>query len=142
MESFLRFIIDNIINIIWFILIILDIILNIIIIIYNLFVWLPYKIENNIFCRKNKKIKKKKVIIVGYSFAGYEIHHLLQQKINHFEFIIIEPKMYFEFVPSLIKTVVDPEYYKIISLPMQNVFYPKKYVKILCYVTNILYRKF
>lgn len=64
----------------------------------------------------------KHIVIVGYQFAGFEIHKLLQSNpsLFHFRFTIIEPKTYFEFTPSILSAMVNPSKYRFISFPLSE----------------------
>jgi len=51
----------------------------------------------------------KKVVIIGGGFAGATAAQGLEKK---FEVILIDNKDYFEFTPSVLRTIVEPDHIK------------------------------
>lgn len=56
---------------------------------------------------------KKKVVIIGGSFAGRRARRLLKP---HFEVTLIDEKEYFEFTPSTLRCMVEPKHNKKVIL--------------------------
>ena len=52
---------------------------------------------------------QKKVVIVGGGFAGTYVARKLQ---NHYSVTLIDSKDYFEFTPSVLRTIVEPQHIK------------------------------
>jgi len=76
-------------------------------------------------CRRiNRPRPTKHAVIIGYQFAGFEVHKLLQQNASlpHFTFTVIEPKSYFEFTPAVLSAMVNPTKYRSISFPFSLCF--------------------
>eukprot|EP01084_Bolivina_argentea_P269237 457522_1 len=102
-----------------------DIILIIFAFLYAIMIRFPYycilNCCSNICCTKQNETEKI-VVIIGYSFAGLEIHTLLQSNssLSHFHFIIIEPKSYIEYTPSILKSIVNPKEYKTMSFSLKK----------------------
>ncbi len=63
----------------------------------------------------------KKLIIIGGGFAGSYCARKLE---SHFDTVLIDSKDYFEFTPSVLRTLVEPSHGKAIEL--QHVSYLKK----------------
>ena len=55
----------------------------------------------------------KKLIIIGGGFAGAKIAKALEKR---FDVILIDSKDYFEFTPSVLRTIVEPEHIKKIQV--------------------------
>ncbi len=76
--------------------------------------------------------KKKKVVIVGGGFAGSTIARALEKE---FDVTLIDIKEYFEFTPSIIRVIVEPEHLKKIQVLHKT--YLKKARVIIGEVTSI-----
>tara|TARA_Y100000310_G_scaffold70474_1_gene66159 strand:+ start:18776 stop:19813 length:1038 start_codon:yes stop_codon:yes gene_type:complete len=60
---------------------------------------------------------KKRVVIVGGGFAGSKIAKKLE---NSFDVTLIDNKDYFEFTPSVLRTIVEPQHAKKIQILHKN----------------------
>lgn len=75
---------------------------------------------------------QKRVIIVGGGFAGTYVARKLQ---NHYGVTLIDSKDYFEFTPSVLRTIVEPQNAE--KIQAQHSAYLQKAVVIKEYVTGI-----
>jgi len=55
----------------------------------------------------------KKIVIIGGGFAG---SHIVRELENKFDVTLIDSKDYFEFTPSILRTIVNPEHIKKIQI--------------------------
>ena len=62
---------------------------------------------------------KKRVVIIGGGFAGSTAARKLE---NDFDVTLIDAKDYFEFTPSVLRTIVEPEHIKKIQVLHKNYF--------------------
>lgn len=62
-------------------------------------------------------VPKKRVAIIGGGFAGSTIARKLE---DHFDVTLIDTKDYFEFTPSVLRTLVEPEHIKKIQALHKN----------------------
>eukprot|EP01084_Bolivina_argentea_P136872 241075_1 len=102
---------------------IFDILLSIFTFIYSIICYCISSNQNDNNNNNNNE-SVKTIVIIGYSFAGFEVHKNLQNNssLSHYKFIIIEPKTYFEFTPTILEAVTNPLKYKSISLPFREYF--------------------
>jgi len=106
-----------------------DSLLAIVAFLYSIVLYAPYIFLSSKCARTTASSKASQtVVIIGYSFAGFEVHKLLQSHsaLKHLQFIIIEPKSYFEFTPSILMSMVNPDKYKSISFPISACFDPTR----------------
>jgi NADH dehydrogenase FAD-containing subunit len=64
--------------------------------------------------RKRKDSGKKHVVVVGGGFAGSTVARLLEYD---YEVTLVDSKKYFEFTPSVLRALVEPEHSKVIQKP-------------------------
>eukprot|EP01083_Nonionella_stella_P091688 256385_1 len=109
----------------------LDLIILLLLFLYSLLFRVPYCLIAKCCCYSccsNEPPATQRILIIGYSFAGLEIHQLLQRdtSLKHFQFTIIEPKSYIEFTPSILGCIAHPNRYQSISFPINKCFDPKR----------------
>ena len=104
----------------------LDIALNIIVFLYSMASGISYRFFIAMTGSDEGELVEHPqcIVIIGYSFAGFELHKLLQSErsLKHYQFVVIEPKTYFEFTPSVLSTMLNPSKYKSISFPLSDCF--------------------
>ncbi len=60
----------------------------------------------------------KRVVIVGGGFAGAYVARNLEKK---FDVVLIDTKDYFEFTPSILRTIINPDHAKKIqAMPLSR----------------------
>eukprot|EP01083_Nonionella_stella_P057912 151859_1 len=107
---------------------ILDTIVQLITFAYSILIYSPYILSTNNTPQQTPSEKQDKkpinVVIIGYSFAGFEIHKNLQDNpsLSHYKFTIIEPKAYFEYTPAILEVLTEPHKYNSISFPLEKCF--------------------
>jgi len=75
---------------------------------------------------------QKRVVIIGGGFAGTCVARKLQ---NHYSVTLIDSKDYFEFTPSVLRTIVEPQHAE--KIQAQHLAYLQKTVVIKEYATDI-----
>ncbi len=72
----------------------------------------------------NDKSKRKALVIVGFSYAGFT---LAQQVWDYYNVTVVDQNQYFEHICANIKTAVDPEFVDRILHPFDKMAqaYPK-----------------
>eukprot|EP01083_Nonionella_stella_P011480 32593_1 len=117
-----------IVSILWLLFCAVDIVLTFIAFLYSILLRAPFLTltsgSNPSPTTQKQSESCTSIVICGYSFAGFEVHKLLQNNpsLKHCTFTIIEPKNYFEFTPSILATMIKPSNYKSISFPLSKCF--------------------
>eukprot|EP01084_Bolivina_argentea_P194836 334384_1 len=101
----------------------LDILFSLVEFTYSILIYAPYICLSSKYNTQRTK-SQKSIVIIGYSFAGFDLHKNLQSDptLKHYKFTIIEPKTYFEFTPSVLVNITKPSHYHSTSIPLTKCF--------------------
>jgi len=92
---------------------------KIILCIWSLYVDLYYKFKKYFFFKEEFKQKlRKKIVIVGGGYAGTFAAKQLQ---NDFDVTIVDSKDYYEFTPSRLRTLVEPQHCFKVKLSYESI---------------------
>jgi apoptosis-inducing factor 2 len=67
----------------------------------------------------------KRIVIIGGGFAGFKIAKALQNKFN---VTLVDSKNYFEYTPSILKSIINPNSFENISLKYEKHLKNTKYI--------------
>lgn len=77
------------------------------------------KLYSSIIVRDTKRpSQKRKVAIVGGSFAGLTVERALSRHSDEFEVTLIDYKTFFEYTPGILRCFVEPSHFKALSCPL------------------------